>query len=55
VFAQHAQNAASPAGLQGRAHGPAATAVAIPDVLFWGAPAAAVLVAPMALLPSPRG
>ncbi|MFI7131972.1 hypothetical protein ACIBQ1_40285 [Nonomuraea sp. NPDC050153] len=37
--------------LQGRAPGPAATAAAIPDVLFWGAPAAAVLVALPALLP----
>ncbi|NUW38520.1 hypothetical protein [Nonomuraea rhodomycinica] len=37
--------------LQGRPPSPAATAAAIPDVLFWGAPAAAVLVAPMALLP----
>ncbi|WP_431924178.1 MFS transporter [Nonomuraea jabiensis] len=41
--------------LQGRAPGPAATAAAIPDVLFWGVPAAAVLVALMVLLPSPRG
>ncbi|MFI6742597.1 MDR family MFS transporter [Nonomuraea sp. NPDC050451] len=41
--------------LQGRAPSPAATAAAIPDVLFWGAPAAAVLVALMVLLPSPRG
>lgn len=37
--------------LQGRAPSPVATAAAIPDVLFWGAPAAAVLVALMALLP----
>ncbi|WP_052423242.1 MDR family MFS transporter [Nonomuraea candida] len=37
--------------LQGRAPGAQATAAAIPDVLFWGAPAAAVLVALMALLP----
>ncbi|MGK5558385.1 MFS transporter [Actinomadura kijaniata] len=37
--------------LHGRAPTPEATAEAIPDVLFWGAPAAAVLVALMALLP----
>ncbi|MGW7482149.1 MDR family MFS transporter [Nonomuraea muscovyensis] len=37
--------------LQGRAPSPVATAAAIPDVLFWGAPAAAVLVTLMALLP----
>ncbi|MEU1392805.1 MULTISPECIES: MDR family MFS transporter [unclassified Nonomuraea] len=37
--------------LQGRAPGPAATVAAVPDVLFWGAPAAAVLVALMVLLP----
>ncbi|WP_049558230.1 MDR family MFS transporter [Nonomuraea sp. SBT364] len=37
--------------LQGVAPGPQATAEAIPDVLFWGAPAAAVLVALLALLP----
>ncbi|MCG5217450.1 MDR family MFS transporter [Streptosporangium sp. KLBMP 9127] len=37
--------------LQGRAPGPEATAAAIPDVLFWGMPAAVVLVALMALLP----
>ncbi|MFF4623261.1 MDR family MFS transporter [Nonomuraea jabiensis] len=41
--------------LQDRAPSPEATAAAIPDVLFWGAPAAAVLVALMILLPSPRG
>ncbi|MFI7639753.1 MFS transporter [Nonomuraea sp. NPDC049400] len=38
-------------GLQGRAPGPAATAAAIPDVLFWGVPAAVVLVALMVVLP----
>ncbi|MDX3110210.1 hypothetical protein [Nonomuraea angiospora] len=38
-----------------RARSPEATAAAIPDVLFWGAPAAVVLVALMVLLPSPRG
>jgi EmrB/QacA subfamily drug resistance transporter len=37
---------------QGRAPGPEATAAAIPDVLLWGAPAAAVLLALMAVLPS---
>ncbi|SDG73846.1 drug resistance transporter, EmrB/QacA subfamily [Sinosporangium album] len=37
--------------LQGQAPGPQATAAAIPDVLFWGAPAALVLVALLALLP----
>ncbi|WP_158578630.1 FAD-dependent oxidoreductase [Spongiactinospora rosea] len=37
--------------LQGRAPSPAATAAAIPDVLFWGAPAAAVLMALLTLLP----
>ncbi|MGW4425131.1 MDR family MFS transporter [Streptosporangium sp. NPDC004631] len=37
--------------LQGRAPSPAATAAAIPDILFWGAPAAAALVTLMALLP----
>ncbi|GAA3820715.1 hypothetical protein GCM10022226_46330 [Sphaerisporangium flaviroseum] len=37
--------------LQGQNPSPVATAAAIPDVLFWGAPAAAVLVALMALLP----
>ncbi|MEV0234095.1 MDR family MFS transporter [Nonomuraea sp. NPDC050786] len=37
--------------LEGHATSPAATAAAIPDVLFWGIPAAAVLVALMALLP----
>jgi EmrB/QacA subfamily drug resistance transporter len=37
--------------LQGRAPGPRAAAAAIPDVLFWGAPAAAVLVVLLALLP----
>ncbi|MEV8639357.1 MDR family MFS transporter [Streptosporangium sp. NPDC051023] len=37
--------------LQGRAPSPAVTVTAIPDVLFWGVPAAAVLVALMALLP----
>ncbi|MGW3347326.1 MDR family MFS transporter [Nonomuraea rubra] len=37
--------------LQGRDPGPRATAAAIPDVLFWGAPAAAVLVLLLALLP----
>ncbi len=36
---------------QGRAPGPEATTAAIPDALFWGAPAAAVLLALMALLP----
>ncbi|MGR6918849.1 DHA2 family efflux MFS transporter permease subunit [[Actinomadura] parvosata] len=37
--------------LQGRAPGPQATAAALPDVLFWGAPAALVLTALLALLP----
>ncbi|WP_214413106.1 MDR family MFS transporter [Sphaerisporangium fuscum] len=37
--------------LQGHAAGPRATSAAISDVLFWGAPAAAVLVALMVLLP----
>ncbi|MEV0617390.1 MDR family MFS transporter [Nonomuraea sp. NPDC050404] len=37
--------------LQGRPPGPQATAAALPDVLFWGAPAALVLVALLALLP----
>ncbi|GAA4957013.1 EmrB/QacA subfamily drug resistance transporter [Nonomuraea thailandensis] len=37
--------------LRGRAPGPRATAEAIPDVLFWGAPAAAALVVLLALLP----
>lgn len=36
---------------QGRAPGPEATTATIPDALFWGAPAAAVLLALMALLP----
>ncbi|MFF0578297.1 DHA2 family efflux MFS transporter permease subunit [Streptosporangium saharense] len=40
--------------VQGRTPGPGATAAAIPDVLFWGAPAAVVLVALMALLPADR-
>ncbi|MGW0203928.1 hypothetical protein ACWDX9_62040, partial [Nonomuraea sp. NPDC003201] len=40
--------------LQGRAPSPEATAAAIPGVLSWGAPATAVLVALMILLPSPR-
>ncbi|MEQ4722993.1 MFS transporter [Nonomuraea sp. B19D2] len=40
-------------GLQDRAPSPAATAAAIPDVLFWGVPAAVVLVALMVLLPQP--
>ncbi|MFF4986372.1 DHA2 family efflux MFS transporter permease subunit [Streptosporangium saharense] len=38
--------------VQGRTPGPGA--MAIPDVLFWGAPAAVVLVALMALLPADR-
>ncbi|MEV4091366.1 MDR family MFS transporter [Streptosporangium saharense] len=38
--------------VQGRAPGPGVTAAAIPDVLFWGVPAALVLVALMALLPA---
>ncbi|GGS66771.1 MDR family MFS transporter [Nonomuraea spiralis] len=37
--------------LQDRGPGPAATAAAIPDVLFWGVPAAAVLVVLTVLLP----
>ncbi|MFF4417735.1 hypothetical protein ACFYY8_34850 [Streptosporangium sp. NPDC001559] len=37
--------------VQGAPPGLAATAAAIPDVLFWGAPAAVVLVALTALLP----
>ncbi|GAA3594154.1 hypothetical protein GCM10022419_091570 [Nonomuraea rosea] len=37
--------------LQGHAPSPEATAAAIPGVLFWGVPAAVVLVALMALLP----
>jgi EmrB/QacA subfamily drug resistance transporter len=37
--------------LQGRVPGPAATAAAIPEVLFWGVPAAAVLLGLVALLP----
>jgi EmrB/QacA subfamily drug resistance transporter len=37
--------------LQGHAPGPVATAEAIPDVLFWGAPAALVLLALTAMLP----
>jgi hypothetical protein len=37
--------------LQGQAPGPQTTSAAIPDVLFWGAPAALVLVALLALLP----
>ncbi|WP_219509046.1 DHA2 family efflux MFS transporter permease subunit [Nonomuraea ceibae] len=37
--------------LQGRPPGPRATAAAVPEVLFWGAPAALVLVALLALLP----
>lgn len=40
--------------VRGRAPGPGVTAAAIPDVLFWGAPAALVLVALMALLPVGR-
>ncbi|MEU4576344.1 DHA2 family efflux MFS transporter permease subunit [Nonomuraea sp. NPDC023979] len=37
--------------LQGRPPGASATAAAVPEVLFWGAPAALVLVALLALLP----
>ncbi|NRQ32590.1 MFS transporter [Nonomuraea sp. NN258] len=40
--------------LQGRPPGPASIAAAIPEVLFWGAPAAVVLTALLTLLPRAR-